>query len=347
MAISSNPTRSILLTTLITLLISLSTSISDPEELVNELLTLQSQSSSGVIHLNDHTISRFITSTKTPRPYSLLVFFDAKQLHDKAELHLTDLYQEFSILATSFITNNPDKSAAGYGKLFFCDIEFKESQSSFNLFGVNSLPHIRLINPNVKNPKDSEAMDQGDFSRMAESMSDFIQSKAKLSVGPIHRPPPISKNQLAFLILVLLIWTPFMIKKLLTGQTLLHDWRIWLCGAVFVYFFSVSGAMHNIIRKMPMFLADRNDPNKLVFFYQGSGMQLGAEGFAVGFLYTVVGLLLAFMTHVLVLAKNVTVQRLVMVVSLVVSFWAVNKVIFLDNWKTGYGVHTFWPSSWK
>ncbi|KAF5941735.1 hypothetical protein HYC85_019377 [Camellia sinensis] len=97
----------------------------------------------------------------------------------------------------------------------------------------------------------------------------------------------------------LLILFPFMVKKVIFGETLLTD--------VFVYFFSVSGAMHNIIRKMPMFLADRNDPSKLVFFYQGLGMQLRAEGFAVGFLYTIVGLLLAFMTHVLVKVRNVTV----------------------------------------
>ncbi|CAM8963640.1 unnamed protein product [Rhodiola kirilowii] len=58
---------------------------------------------------------------------------------------------------------------------------------------------------------------------------------------------------------------------------------------VLIDFFSVSGAMHNINMKMPMFITDRDDPTKLVFFYQGSGMQLGAEGFAVGFLYTIVG----------------------------------------------------------
>lgn len=96
-----------------------------------------------------------------------------------------------------------------------------------------------------------------------------------------------------------------------------------------------------------MFLADRNDPGKLVFFYQGSGMQLGAEGFAIGFLYTIVGLLLAFVTRVLVVVRNRNVQRGVMTFALLVSFWAVRKVVYLDNWKTGYGVHAFWPSSWS
>ena len=96
-----------------------------------------------------------------------------------------------------------------------------------------------------------------------------------------------------------------------------------------------------------MFLVDRNDPNKLVFFYQGSGMQLGAEGFAVGFLYTIVGLLLAFVTHVLVYVKDATAKRVVMLFAILISFWAVKKVVFLDNWKTGYGIHGFWPSSWN
>lgn len=190
-------------------------------------------------------------------------------------------------------------------------------------------------------------MDAGDFSRLAESMAEFIESKTKLTVGPINRPPIVSKKQLTFIIAAFLIWLPFMVKKVLAGDTLLHDWKIWLAGAVSVYFFSVSGSMHNIIRKMPMFLADREDPSKLIFFYQGSGMQLGAEGFAIGFLYTIVGIMLAFMTHGLVRVKNVTAQRLVMIIALLVSFLAVKKVVQLDNWKTGYGIHAYWPSSWN
>ncbi|XP_021887404.1 probable dolichyl-diphosphooligosaccharide--protein glycosyltransferase subunit 3B [Carica papaya] len=347
MAISAGPIHFLLFSILISLTIfSVS---SDPDtDLISELISLQSGSESGVIHLNDLSVSRFLISTKTPRSYSLLVFFDAVQLHDKSELHLQDLRREFGILASSFVVNNANGSSLSHGKLFFCDIEFKESQSSFALFGVNSLPHVRLVGPTAANLKDeSLQMDQGDFSRMAESMAEFIEAKTKLTVGPIHRPPLLSKKQLGFIAVFVLIWTPFLIKKILAGDTLLHDRKIWLSGAVFVYFFSVSGAMHNIIRKMPMFLVDRNDPNKLIFFYQGSGMQLGAEGFAVGFLYTLVGLLLAFITHVLVRVKSVKTKRIFMLVALSVSFWAVKKVIYLDNWKTGYWVHGFWPRSWN
>ncbi|KAJ6364006.1 hypothetical protein OIU76_029026 [Salix suchowensis] len=286
----------------------------------------------------------FLNLHQTPRPYSLLIFFDAEQFHSKPELHLQDLYTQYSLVSSSFIANN-DVSAAS--SLFFCDIEFKESQKSFSLFGVNSLPHIRLVGPNVKNMQDSEVMDQGGFSRMAESMAEFVESRTKLNVGPIHRPPIVSKNQIAFLVVTVLIWVRFFIKNVATKDTILHDWRVWLLGAVFVYFFSVSGGMFNIIRKMPLFLVDRNDPSKLVFFHQGSGMQLGGEGFAVGFLYTTVGLLLGVVTHVLVRVNNRSAQQVVMGAALVVSFWAVKKVVSLDNWKTGYGVHAFWPTSWR
>ncbi|PKI37949.1 hypothetical protein CRG98_041662 [Punica granatum] len=314
-------------------------------DLTAELLALQSRSQSGVIHLDDHSISRFLTSQKTPRPYSILIFFDAEQLHDKPELHLTALKKEFALLSSSFIANNQDNPIAR-SKLFFCEIEFKQSQSSFALFGVNSLPHIRLVGPHVRSLKESDQMDQGDFSRLAESMAEFIESRTKISVGPITRPPIVSKMQIMFIVAILLVWSPFMIKRVWAGETLLHDKKVWLFGAVFVYFFSVAGTMHNIIRKMPMFLADRNDPSKLVFFYQGSGMQLGAEGFAVGFLYTIVGVLMALVTHLLVKVRNLAVQRVVMILALLISFWAVKKVVYLDNWKTGYGVHAFWPSSW-
>lgn len=232
-------------------------------------------------------------------------------------------------------------------KLFFCDIEFGESQASFAQFGVNALPHIRLVPSAATDLKrDSVSMDAGDFSRLAESMAEFIEGKVEVKIGEIHRPPIVSKTQFVFIIAVFIVSLPFLVKRVFAGETLLHDKRVWLSGSVFVYFFSVSGTMHNIIRKMPMFISDRNDPNKLVYFYQGSGMQLGAEGFAIGFLYTVVGLLLAFVTHILVRVKSLAVQRVFMIIAMVVSVWAVRKVVWLDNWKTGYAVHAYLPSSW-
>ncbi|KAB2012293.1 hypothetical protein ERO13_D09G069500v2 [Gossypium hirsutum] len=313
-------------------------------ELVADLLTLQSQSESGVIHLNDRTVSKFITSTKTPRPYSLLIFFDAIPLHDKSDLRLPVLVHDFALVASSFIANHNGSNT----KLFFCDLEFRESQSSFKLFDVNSLPNIYLVGPDAESLKDdTDQMEQSGFTRLTESLVEFIESRTQLTVGPIHHSPIISKKQMVLIIGFLLIWSPFAARKIFAGETMFHNPRIWLSGAIFVYFFSVSGAMHIIIRKMPMFLMDREDPNKLIFFYQGTGVQLGLEGFMVGFLYTIVGLLLAVVTHVLVYVKDLKTKRIGMLFSVFVSFWAVKQVIFLDNWKTRYAIHGFWPSRWN
>ncbi|KAJ3696005.1 hypothetical protein LUZ60_001382 [Juncus effusus] len=311
-------------------------------DLVSELESLRSSSASGVIHLTDAAVAKFLASAPTPRPYSILIFFDASQLRSKSELHLPELRSEFGLLSNAFSAHNPESS-----ELFFADIEFTESQASFAQFGVNSLPHVRLMGPDHRSLKDSEPMDQSHFSRLAESMSEFVESKTGLEIGPIIRPPPLSRSQIIALGVIVLISLPFMIKKVLKGDTLLHEPMFWMAGAVFVYFFSVSGTMHGIIRNSPLFMRDRNDPDKLVFFYNGSGMQLGAEGFAVGFLYTIVGLMIAFVAHGLVRVKNVGTQRIFMLVAMVIGFWAVKKVIYLDNWKTGYGIHAFWPNSWR
>ncbi|KAE8718794.1 cytochrome P450 71A9-like [Hibiscus syriacus] len=157
------------------------------------------------------------------------------------------LIQEFAFVASSFIANHNSTSP----KLFFCDIEFRESKSSFNLFGVNSLPNLDLVGPAAKSLKDdSERMHQAGFTRFTESLVDFIESKTKPTVGPIHRPPIISKTQIGIILGFLLI--------------------------------CVSGAVHTIIRRMPMFLMDRDDPDKLIFFYRGTEVQLGLEGPYVG-----------------------------------------------------------------
>ncbi|KAK7822699.1 putative dolichyl-diphosphooligosaccharide--protein glycosyltransferase subunit 3b [Quercus suber] len=81
-------------------------------------------------------------------------------------------------------------------------------------------------------------MDQGDFSRLVESMADFVQAKTKLNVDLIHQPPFLSTRQLGFNVIATLVWIPFTIKKIVKGKTLLHDPKLWLTGLVFDYFFS-------------------------------------------------------------------------------------------------------------
>ncbi|XP_009617708.1 probable dolichyl-diphosphooligosaccharide--protein glycosyltransferase subunit 3B [Nicotiana tomentosiformis] len=334
MAISYN-TTSFLFFTFLLLLVPENHSLTS-DDLVSELIILRSKSPTGVIHLSNKLLRR-ILSIPVPRPFSFVVFFDSQKLHSEPEISLPTIKNEFLLLSSSFHTDNPHNK-----KLFFFDIEFQESQASFALFRVRSLPYICLVPPLATDFKrDSIRMKSSDFSGHAESMAEFIEAKTKLIVGPIHRPAFISKKQKMIIIALGLILTPFLVKKIVAGNTLLHNKHIWMAGSVFIYFFSVSGTMYNIINKIPIAMVDRDDQKKLVFFYEGNGMQLGAEGFTVGFLYTIFGLLLAFITHVLVHVKSRNIQRLVMLLAIFVSFWAVKKVIYLYNWKTGSGLPAY------
>ncbi|CAA2934297.1 polyubiquitin 11 [Olea europaea subsp. europaea] len=130
MAIFSTLTTAPFLLLLIFNLLAPHASSISSDSIISELSALQSQSSTGVIHLTDPLLRR-ILSLPTPRPFHFLLFFDAQQLHSKAELSLPTLKSEFSLVSSSFYTNNPDQKSL----LFFFDIEFEESQSSFVLFG--------------------------------------------------------------------------------------------------------------------------------------------------------------------------------------------------------------------
>ncbi|KAG0591329.1 hypothetical protein M758_1G163500 [Ceratodon purpureus] len=313
------------------------------EDRVADLMHMQAQAKDGVIRLDEHNFRRFM-STSEPRPYALILFFDASQLHSNTELRLVEFRKEFGLVATAY--GKYHKGQESEGKVFFCDLEFKQMQGVFQLFKVQALPHVRFVAAGSGDQDASEEMNQGEFPRTAEGVASFVTAKTKQQCGPIERPPPLSKGQVWALATLVLLATPFAVRIAAAPDSPLREPRIWCFGALMIYFFSVSGGMHNIIRKMPLFMQDRNNPAKLVFFYQGSGMQLGAEGFVVGFLYTIVGLLLGFVTHFAPQIRSKIVQRLVMIVAITISFVAVRKVIALDNWKTGYWIHAFWPSRW-
>lgn len=310
------------------------------EDRIAELMHLQSRSNDGVIRMTDNKFKR-MASPEVPRPYALIIFFDAEQLWAQQELRLQEYRKEFGLVASSYIKHNEEGS--GEGKVFFVDVEFKEGQGIFRMFDVQTLPHVRYLPPGSGDEKSSEEMIGG---RNAEGVASFVTAKTGHECGAIERPPFLSRNRMLAFLGLFLVSAPIVGKKLAAPRSPLRDTRVWMAGALAIYFFSVSGGMHNIIRKMPLFMADRSDPSKLVFFYQGSGMQLGTEGFVVGFLYTVVGLLLGFVTHIAPHFSSKNAQRIIMIVAITVSFVAVRKVIALDNWKTGYRIYAFWPLRW-
>uniref|UniRef100_A0A0D3DP44 Uncharacterized protein n=1 Tax=Brassica oleracea var. oleracea TaxID=109376 RepID=A0A0D3DP44_BRAOL len=117
-------------------------------DLTKELVSLRSSSESGVIRLNDDTVSKFITSVATPRPYSLIIFFNSADLNSNP---LQEFRSEFGLVSASFIANNNNRSDVT-NKLFFCEIDESSDSEAFGLFGIQFLPQICLVDPLMENP---------------------------------------------------------------------------------------------------------------------------------------------------------------------------------------------------
>lgn len=305
---------------------------SESDSRVRDLVALRKASADGVIRLSDANFNKFARSSG--RPYDLVVFFDAAMLHDNPEIKLKELRREFGIAAKAFLSTYPEGSPVR-NALFFCDIEFKQSEKVFVSFAINSLPHVRLV-PHGSGSSSSSApeMPMQEFARTAEGFADWIRNSVGISLGPIVRPPAVSTSQLIILGFVLLSASPFLIRLLLSSKTPIHDPRVWCVGGLLVYWASVSGVMFNIIRGMPFSHPDQGDRSRTVYFYKGTGAQLGAEGFAAGGLYSIVGLLLALTTHVAPRVGSLAVKRGLVIACVAGSYFAVKQLVVLESWKT-------------
>ncbi|KAG6416514.1 hypothetical protein SASPL_123945 [Salvia splendens] len=164
---------------------------------IHRRAALQSSSSNGVIRMNDTIL----------RP------FHSKKLHSKPELALPTLKSEFSLVPSSFLTNNPqiNKSRSQL-------VELEESHPTFALFDVIAIPHIRIIPASATDLKsDSIKLNPSYLSTLLDSLPEVILSETAISLA--------------------------------SGESVVHEKSTWMAGAVFVYFLSVSGTMFNIIRK--------------------------------------------------------------------------------------------------
>ena len=322
------------------LLLCAASRVSLAESLAEELADIRAKSKNGVIRLTEDLFDQFVASP-TARDYGVLIFFDAKMLHDNNDLKIVELKQEFSLASKAFLQTHAADGDEDSLKLFFCEAEVESNRRVFQRFGIQALPHMRYIQPGKTIKTDEFDFQTGP--RTADGYAGFIKSVAGIDIGPIPRPPPVTGLQITLIVVVLAVTAPWVLRLIMTGKTPLHDPRVWCILGLTVYVFSVSGGMYNIIRGMPMYIPDREKPGRFIYFYNQSGAQFGAEGFTLGTLYTIVGLLLAFATYVVPRVSNAWIQRGLMLAVCGLSYAAVKQVVTLDHNKQGYWAHFFWP----
>jgi hypothetical protein len=112
-----------------------------------ELIKARDSSGSGVITLSDKDFFRYTTPKE--RPYSLIIFFNAK-VKESAHLKMGEMFANFKVEAAHVkrAANDPQHAAAA-NKVFFVDMEFSKSQKSFAMLRVQAIPWILHFSPKI------------------------------------------------------------------------------------------------------------------------------------------------------------------------------------------------------
>lgn len=299
-----------------------------------ELEALVRQASDGVIHFTPQMFDDYMTGKR--RPYAMIMFCTATHLLDKPQLNLRGLRKEFGLLAT-------EVKKSGKPGVFFVDLEFKESKAIFHRLGVQSLPWIVHVNPNlpvgadgVIKFKQDEVMRHDDYGHhhwKAEDMAAFLRDKTGINIEKVDRPSFMRSGWFPVVFLAAVLTLGAVAYNLYYAE-FMKNLVLWTMGVLFVYWFSVSGGMHNIIRGVPLYYPDQE--GKIKVFLPSNQGQLGAEGFIMGFMYLLFGLSVASLTFAVPKLAEPSHRRTASYVIIVFAGLVFKQIVNNYTWKTGY-----------
>ena len=292
-----------------------------------------------MIQLNSASFDKYASGKR--RPYTLVIFLGAKHLLDKPNLHLRELREEFGYMAKTHQAQ-ADNASPGAGQLFFAELDFTESQEVFRRLNAQSLFIFRLpqtmavaVGENIK-LKDQDMLRPERHPKQpvpAEDMVSFVRDRTGYDIGRVDKPAVTQSWWSPFIALSFLSSLAYVGYKIMYADVM-KNMLLYALATLFVYWFSVSGGMHNIIRGMPMVTINPQTKTPQ-YFMPGQG-QLGTEGFVMGSLYTLVGLAFGLVVYVAPKAKSVSSRRMLAYGGLMVAFICFRQVVGLYTWKTGY-----------
>lgn len=306
------------------------------DERVLELSHLQGTSADGVIELDSESFDKFTSGSR--RPYQLIVFLGAKHLMDKPKLHLRELRQDYGLTAKAhrdrFQRSEPE------GKLFFAELNFeRKTEEVFRRLGAQSLFIFRLSSTMNVSPggtiklRDQDILKPETQPVNVDQLVSFVRDRAGIDIGKVEKPTVFQAWWFPFLAITFLSSLVYTAYKICYAD-FMKNMVVYALATLAVYWFSVSGAMHNIIRGMPMVTIDPNTKAPR-YFMPGQG-QLGTEGFVMGSLYTCVGLAFGLVVYIAPKAKAASTQRMLAYGGIFIAYVCLSQVVGVYSWKTGY-----------
>ena len=158
-------------------------------------------------------------------------------------------------------------------------------------------------------------------------------------MGEISKPSFLTSPVFPFVALAVIALGTYVAYQLYYAE-FMRNQLIWTTGTLFVFWFAVSGGMHNIIRGVPMYFFDPNAGKVQMFLNQAQG-QLGAEGFIMGSMTMAFALSVATLSYVAPKMSNPTWQRVVCWAALIVGALSLRSLNSSYIWKTGHRMRTW------
>lgn len=204
---------------------------------------------------------------------------------------------------------------------------------------MTSLPYMSIIPPSlpvsaagplVLSP--SQVKSDGGYPWRAETVVEWAEQVTGVPGGSVHRAALVPSRFVPLLSLGAL-GAAAALGWRLYHLPLLRRRELYAVGSLVVFWFSMSGGMYIIIRRMPLMSVDRST-HAAQLFLQGTG-QLGAEGYIMGSLYLVVALSAITVTHALPRVRDATTRRNAAYACVVVAGLALRTIMNTHVWKTG------------
>lgn len=256
-----------------------------------QLAELRKQSKDGIIRFNETMYKQYIGIEE--RDYTLIVFLDVEALKDDHEFFLGELRKEYTLWAKAFYKGKVSADT------FFIDVVYEESKGVFRTFAISSVPCIFKIGPEIVATQSSIALKASGMMLLeqlptlpypwyAEDMVSFFRARGVPHVD-IYRPPYYLTQEFimsalkyvvgALVTILLAVYTKNRVQKsgVLSSPAAiklrsavvkpwfwLHHPFIYCFGSLVIFWFSVGGGLHNIIRRISFFIYEngRVDPIK-------------------------------------------------------------------------------------
>lgn len=305
---------------------------------VFELGQLQVSSVDGVIELDSESFDKFASGKR--RSYQLIIFLGAKHLMDKPKLHLRELREDYGLIA---MAHRERFKRSESDKLFFAELNFeRKTEEVFRRLNAQSLFIFRLSSTLNVSPGGTVKLRDQDMLKpeasatqpvSVDQMVKFVRERTGIDIGKVEKPTVYQTWWFPFVAIAFLSSILYIAYKVFYAD-FMKNMVVYALATLFVYWFSVSGGMHNIIRGMPMVTLDPNTKAPR-YFMPGQG-QLGTEGFVMGSLYTCVGLAFGLVVYIAPKAKAASTQRMLAYSGLLAAYMCVSQVVSIYSWKTGY-----------